>query len=465
MKINAKMIRRVAMMLGLVMMMAVVLSACVNTDDVPEIMDTSFVNQTSDVDTDVSEDRDLSTEPGHTDAPVVTDVINITPDTVAISGTCEEGAVIRVTGGAEEVITASTDGYFVIKVDLPYKNNLLKITAKVEGEEESKVWEEVARFNATADTRLDGNSVSVGVDSLLYFDKTVADTNGENLYTESQLSKIKNLVSDNMNAYFSKSSGKEVEMIYVLIPNSTTIYPEVYPEGLVEKPATTVYDQVLKTLKNTRTTVVDMRDVFKNLANDETVKSKGGLYRVTDSALTDFGAYLTYNEIMKVVSTRFPEAAAKKEADFDWNKVEALGGNLVNYRELNNKVITEEIVSATPKFMDNELLADITAVIKYEDLEAKDYNYFTTIKDDETKGIAERLVFETARENLPDAIIYRDYASLSFADILAERFNNSVFEASGNFTFDASNIAQYYPDYVIFVISEENMDTAFGING
>jgi hypothetical protein len=254
-------------------------------------------------------------------------------------------------------------------------------------------------------------------------------------------------------------------MIYVLIPNSTTIDPSVYPEGVVEKPATTVYDQVLKTLKNTRATVVDMRDIFKKLANDETVKSKGGLYRVTDSSLSDYGAYLTYNELMKVVSARFPEAAAKKESDFDWNNVEALGGNLVNYRELNNKVITENIVTATPKFMDNELLADITAVIKYEDLEEKNYNYFTTIKEDTTKGIAERLVFETKREKLPDAIIYRDYASLSFADILAERFNNSVFEASGNFTFDASNIVQYYPDYVIFVISEENMDTAFGING
>lgn len=464
MKINANNIRRIAMMLGLVMMLAVVLSACVNTDNVPEIMDTSFVEDTSEVMNDTSEERDLTTEPGHTDAPIVTDVINITPDTVAISGTCEEGAVIRVKGGEEEVTTNSRDGYFVIETKLLYKNNLLQITAQVEGEEESKVWEEIARFNATADTRLDGNSVSVGVDSLLYLDKTVDDANGENLYTESQLASIKNLVSDNVTTFINRSSGKEVEMIYVLIPNSTTIYNAVYPEGLIEKPATTVYDQVLNTLNKTRATVVDMREIFKNVADDENVVNKGGLYRTTDSNLSHYGAYLTYAEIMKTISARYPEAAAKAETDFEWNNVKALGGNLVKYRGLNNEIITEEIVVSLPKFMDNEALESISSVVKYNDAEKNDYGYYTDVREDEITGISERFVTETKRDNLPDAIIYRDNASLPFSDILAERFNNAVMESAGNFTFDATGVVQYSPDYVIFVLSEDSMDTAFGIN-
>ncbi|MBR2901417.1 MAG: hypothetical protein IKC39_04155 [Clostridia bacterium] len=464
MKINANNIRRIAMMLGLVMMLAVVLSACVNTDDVPEIMDTSFVEDTSEVMDDTSEERDLTTEPGHTDAPIVTNVINITPDTVAISGTCEEGAVIRVKGGEEEVTANSRDGYFIIETKLPYKNNLLQITAKVEGEEESKVWEEIARFNATADTRLDGNSVSVGVDSLLYLDKTVGDANGDNVYTESQLTAIKNLVSDNITAYINRSSGKEVEMIYVLIPNSTSIYSDVYPEGLIEKPATTVYDQVLNTLNKTRATVVDMRAIFNNVAKDEAVINKGGLYRVTDSSLSHYGAYLTYAEVMKAVSTRFPEAAAKAEGDFDWKNVKALGGDLVKYRELDKNIITEEIVVSLPKFMEDEALATINTVVKYNDTEKNDYSYYTDVREDEITGVAERFVTETKRDNLPDAIIYRDYSSLPFSDILAERFNNVVMESAGNFTFDATSVVQYSPDYVIFVLSEDNMDTAFGIN-
>ncbi len=463
MKINANKIRRIAMMLGLVMMLAVVLSACVNTDDVPEIMDTSFVEDTSEVMDDTSEERDLTTEPGHTDAPIVTNVVNITPNTVAISGTCEEGAVIRVKGGEEEVTTNSRDGYFVIETKLLYKNNLLQVTAQVEGEEESKVWEEIARFNATADTRLDGNSVSVGVDSLLYFDKTVSDSNGKNLYTESQLTAIKNLVSENITTYINRSSGKEVEMIYVLIPNSTTIYPDVYPEGLIEKPATTVYDQVLSTLNKTRATVIDMRGIFKTVADDDTVIQKGGLYRTTDSNLSHYGAYLTYAEIMKAVSARYPEAAAKATGDFEWKSVKALGGNLVKYRDLNSEVITEEIVVSLPKFMKGEALESISSVVKYNDTEKNDYGYYTDVREDEIIGIAERFVTKTKRDKLPDAIIYRDNASLPFSDILAERFNNVVMESAGNFTFDATSVVQHSPDYVIFVLSEDSMDIAFGI--
>ncbi len=468
MNMNVKKFRSVVILLALVMMLSVVMTACVNTENVPEIMDTSFVeNESVDIGDD-SEEVDLTPDAGQSEAPVVSNVVHIAPTTVAVSGTCEVGATVRVTTTDATFETLSRDGYYVIEVELPNKANKLLVTAQAEGETESKAREEIVSIDATADTRLDGNSVSVGVNSLLYFDKMAVDANGDNLYTESQLNAIQTQVSDNITAYVSRSNGKDVEMIYVLLPNATTLDPTVFPEGTVEKPATTVYDQVLNTLNKTRATVIDMRAIFRTEIIQGT--ANGPLFRVTDSALTDYGAYLTYQQIMNVVDDRFADAAARGIDEFEWKTVRALGGNLVGYRELDKNVITEEIKVATPKFsldlgIDTSTSPTISSLVKFLDKEENDYNYSTAINgNDGINSISERWVIDTNRENLPDAIIYRDYGALSFTDLLLERFDRTLIGASGDLTFDAAIVQQYYPDYIIVVISEDNMDTAFGIS-
>lgn len=476
MKINVKRIRRTALLLGVLMLLSVVFAACANLDNVPEVNPNEILGDNSDCAGDESTDE-LVTPEGATDAPVVADVVNIAPYTVAISGTCEAGATIRVTGGETEVETVANGGYFIIETDLIHQNNLLKVTAQVEGKEVSLEREVVAKHNATAETRLDGNSVSVGAGSRLYFDKMVADSSGDNLYTASQLKDIKNYVNDTTISYYQDRAGAQpVELIYVLVPNVTTMYPEIYPEGTIGEHHTTVYDQVLDTLSETQATVVDMRSVFEGLADDKTVaETYGGLYRVTDSSLTDYGAYLTYNEILKIVSVNFPDAAPRALDEFDWTKVTAKGGNLVNYRELSGDVINEEIVAAVPKFSlalgsNSAGSSSIASLRKYVDVENGDYNYYTESNStDNINGIAERWLIDAAREDavLPNAIVYRDYCSLAFTDILAERFQKTLLVASGEHAINLSAAGQYAAegknavDYIIVVISEENMDTAF----
>ena len=384
MKINVIKIRRTALLLALLMLLSVALAACVNLDEVPEVNPKEALGTTSGATGETSEDE-LITPDGATDAPVVSTIVNITPSTVALSGTCEAGATIRVSGGKEDVETTANGTYFIIETELTYQKNLLRVTAQVEGKEKSLEREVIASRDATAETRLDGNSVSVGAGSRLYFDKMVEDANGSNLYTASQLKDIRNYINDTVSSYYNDRAGAQpVELIYVLVPNATTIYPEVFPEGVVTKPFSTVYDQVLETLGNTQATVVDMREIFMNLRDDATVnETYGGLYRVTDSALTDYGAYLTYNEIMKIVSVNFPDAAPRAIDEFEWNKITAKGGNLVNYRELDGSVINEEIVTATPKF-DMKLGSNkignssIASLVKYLDVKHGDYGYFNT---------------------------------------------------------------------------------------
>ncbi|MBO4452567.1 MAG: hypothetical protein J5793_01400 [Clostridia bacterium] len=472
--------RGIAALLLVMLLGVTVMTSCVSLSGFEDLEPRDF--DLSDESEESREESDeIPTPDGYTAAPTVIDIINISPYSIAVFGSCEEGATVRIKGAAEDVETTANGTYYIINAELSRSKMLLKITAQAEGKEESLEREFVANYDATADTRLDGNSVSVGVGSRLYFDKAVDCLSGKNLFSSSDLSKIRNYITDTIAAYYyDRAAGQKAELIVCLIPNKETVYPELIPEGVYEPSSTTIYDQIAETLGNTRATVVDMRDTFMALRDDESVAAYGGLYRVTDSSMTDYAAYLTYKAIVDVISARFPDAAAHDISEFRAETVTALGGNLVNYRGFDKELITEEIVRLIPQFSlrygenitGSSVIADLR---KYVDKDVNDYNYFTTQKsDDGVSGIAERWLIDTKRNNdevlLPSALIYRDYASLSFIDILAERFEKVLLVKSGEFNVNLSNAMQYKKsdddnvvDYVIMIISEDSMDTAFSL--
>ncbi len=481
MKNKVSVFARVPALMLLVLLLSVILAACVNTNDGIDIIDNMSLDLSKEESVaDVSVDE-ISTPDGYTEAPVVKQVVNIAPSTVAICGECEENAVIFVSGGVEDVSTTANGTYFVIEVDLKYEaSNLLEVTAKVEEKETSLARSIIAEFNATADTRLDGNSVSVGTGSRLYFDKMLDDASGTNLYTVSELKKIREKVTSYITGYETRAKGDMVEMIYVLVPNVTTVYPEIFPEGAVQDTNTTLYQQIRDTLSQTRATVVDMLPIFEQLKDDPTVLENGGLFRVTDSNLTDYAAFLTYTEVMNAVAERFPDSAPRPIDEFTFKKVNTLGGNLVNFREIDPTIITEEItiMEATDK-IDLNLGTNeagstkINSIRKYKDAENGDYGFFTTSDNaDNINGAAERWLVRTDRTDslrLPNALIYRDDCTLPFVDFILERFESCMIAKSGDFDINLSNAIQYSAedknvvDYIIVFLSEENMDKAFSL--
>jgi hypothetical protein len=155
-----------------------------------------------------------------------------------------------------------------------------------------------------------------------------------------------------------------------------------------------------------------------------------------------------------------------------------MGGNLVKYRGLDQSVINENSIIATPNFSldygtNGAGSSKISALNKFVDKAEGDYNYFTDINtDDGLNGIAERwLIDDTTRTDvdLPSALIYRDYSSLAFSDILSERFGKVLLGKSGERAINLSATAQYAEgddkvvDYIIVIVSEENLDTAFSL--
>ena len=68
------------------------------------------------------------------------------------------------------------------------------------------------------------------MDSRLYLDKMADNLSGKNLYTASELLKIKNYISDTYTAYaYDRASGQQVEFIKVSIWHQL-----IFPECLID---------------------------------------------------------------------------------------------------------------------------------------------------------------------------------------------------------------------------------------
>jgi hypothetical protein len=465
----------ISLLLASVSALSLIFTSCVPFDINTGIDDSIIVISKDPVSKDTSIEVSIPTEEGSTEAPSIKDIKNIAPDVVVIAGTCEKDAVVTIKGGKEEVTAKSKDGYFIAEVTLANDSTtILEAIAEVEGKKESKPRTLTAGYNATVEKREGGNNVSVGNGSQLYFDYNLEDYIGENLLTQTELRTIRNYVNDKVNSLESRAIGQKTGLIYVLVPDFTSIYPEYLPEDTENETGATRYKQVVDTLKETSATVIDMYDIF-NKNKDKAI------YRSTDSRLTEYGSYLVYEQICKQLSVNFPKAAARSLDEFDKKEVKnVIAGDLFKRLGLATEHYTETITDLVPKFdlkigyeKDSSFnTVNISDIKKYA--AENDYTPYevkstdSTSKSDNTVAINDRFIVRTGREDLPSALIYRDDATFSMIDILAERFNNAMFARSGDFTVNLTDASRHYSkdkslvDYIIVILSEGNVQKITG---
>ena len=182
------------------------------------------------------------------------------------------------------------------------------------------------------------------------------------------------------------------------------------------------------------------------------------------------------------VDGKFPSAAPLSLDAFNAVTVSGLGGDILSYNGISRDLITEDFVRFAAK--DAKLFAigsetfepkasgddpivtpDISGVKKY--VSDKDSMYYvgTGAQGAET-GTNESIGFRTGRPELPSALIMKDDSIAPIFDLVAERFNNSIFFANGNYEFNESRAKSYagsagndLVDYVIYFVSEESIDS------
>jgi hypothetical protein len=464
-------------LLGLVTTLTFLLASCV-----PDVPTDDFINSIATVIGETSEssavsaEPEISTAPGYTEIPIVKDIKNVTADVVVIAGTCEKDASVTISGGKEDVTVQSRNGYFIAQITLTNTTTtLLEATATIEGKECSTVNSFTASYVATAEKRLDGKGVSVGSGSQLYFDTYFDDYTGNNLFTQTELNDFKNNVNNKVTGLESKAGAQDVKFIYVLVPDVTTIYPDIFPADVTKTTFKTRYTQIADTLSATNTTFINIYDILteaKNAGNYD-------IYRKDDSHLTEYGSYLVYQQIANAMAVDFPAAAARSLDEFTQETVDTIGGDFISYLGLTEKNYIESLVDLTPTF-DINIGADtadkssvnISDIRKYVSDSANsksskistdnDYSLYNAT-DEDVVGITERFIVRTDRTELPCALIYRDDSTFPMNDILAERFNIAMFAKSGDFDINYTDAARYkvtdkkVVDYVIVIVSESDV--------
>ena len=407
----------------------------------------------------------------------ILDVISITPTNVAVFGQLKDEAVsagvnsVRITGGAgTEVLESCSDDYFVIPFDLPGTSKATFAATAMRGEEE--VGESLtftAPYDSTAEVRLDGKSVSVGSDSRLYFSKYLDDYLSAKLYTASQVNKIKSVVASTYTAYANRAGGAEVGIIYVFLPDITTMDPTILREedaSQKQENLLTRYEQIVTALSGTRAKVVDMQTVLQ--AELDGGKSIYDLYRQTDSHPTEYTSFLMYQEVMKHICELDEDVVPRTLDDYDTSElITVKGGDYVTYRDLDPDVITETISLLKPKFDYQPAVANIKL---YNDPENKDYSLFTEINSaDEYTGGAERSLIITGRTELPNLLIYRDENGIAASLMIADSCDQTLLARAGDYTISLTDAAQYRDkeekknvlDCIVVFISESSIPNAF----
>ncbi len=446
----------------LVSIMPVSLASCSDNKK-----NTAFLDQISAAE-EYSEEEESSeesveppTQEGYTARPIVTHVLNIEPYSVVVAGTCEEGSVIKAYNVAfdeEKYETKSIGNYFIFELKLRNTNeHYYEIKAVVEGKKESTVNYFTAQYNSVAEKPADGTAVSLGNNSTLFYDKTIAPFKGENLLTNTQLKNFKETIANN-------SSKEGIKYVYVMIPGRLSVYDEMVPESIkADKDSyNTKFEQVINALSGVNNVdVINLKDSFIENKN-----SDYPLYYNTSSNLSDFGAYLAYKEIMSYIGN------SNDDFSYKFEKTEGKGGDLISSIGLDKDIFGETYYYAAKDFEttipeDAESTCKISDIVVYSDKNTN--TYFSDVAEDDIYGACEKLYFKTNRAELPSAVFLRDSSSNAMVSMLAENFNNSYFAANNSFTTtnseitaavsDYANEGSAYVDYVFVIVSEDNIDS------
>ena len=148
-----------AMLLTLSLALVFVLIACAPQGSFSDDLLNSIydINNSSEI-VNESSDEDISVPEGKATPPVITNVFNVTPTQVIITGNCDEGCSVTITDGEKDVTVKSIEGYFVAEfyISSSAAFTILSATAESEELEKSAITSFRADYKYTAMKRIDG---------------------------------------------------------------------------------------------------------------------------------------------------------------------------------------------------------------------------------------------------------------------------------------------------------------------
>jgi hypothetical protein len=354
-----------------------------------------------------------------------------------IIGTCAQGAEITATVGSQEVTVPSYMGWFVATLKAVGGNKQeITLTQTIDGE----VYDIPRTFATTVTTPQNlGTTALASNDAFQFFlAQMIPDHMGTaRLYNDSEINSLVNRVKDRLAQL--RTGKPDAEIIYMVIPSPMTTYPELVPEDYPKGSGKSRFDQVMEALSGAGATVIDIRDTFKEHKNDEMP-----LYYHCDSHWADYGAYLAYVELFEHISEKFPEAKPHGLDAFNWTADYYTSADAMLYLGIPQVEVKE--YGYYREFKEG-LHASIKAVPRYRGMQL--------IYSEDT---CNEIIFNTKRKELPSCIVYRDSYSAGIYDLIPERMNRTHYIGMWNYTWNNTYINTENPDYVIYILSEWNIN-------
>lgn len=377
---------------------------------------------------------------GQTNAPVITGTVNTAPDQICIAGTCDPNSVVYIKGGVTDVQYNADGRYFIGTAYIPKAGSTtLYVTAKSGDLTESPSVAVESSYKASAThIRTDAFEVVVGSNYQCHFVSALADFEGTNLLTSSQKTNLTKNITGYTNFLENEMDG--AELIYLIVPNPMTIYPETVPDEYTQNTGESRTDQFQQCAEEGGAVVINLTDAFFEHKND-----RYKLFNKTDSHWTEYGAWVGYTELMNYISQKYPSATPRTEEEMGFYKKDFGGGDMPYYLEL-----------------DPSLVREIAVFTKYTFTSPANMNYYSTaygydtllMNFDTTPPAA---TYNTGDSSLPNAYVMRDSFGIQIYNELCERFNKTVYKAMWSYGFDESDIKKSGANYVIYIIAERNL--------
>lgn len=374
---------------------------------------------------------------GQTQAPVITGVTHINPGLICIAGTCEADAKIYIRGGVAEVSYVSDNIYFIGTVEIPASGSAkLDVVARVKGKSESQAVTVTGAYKASAvQIRNDAFEVVVGNNYQCHFVSALPDYLGTNLLTDVQKNTIKSNVENNVSWLKSNMNGAEI--IYLVIPNPMTVYPETVPAKYGQYVGEARTEQFCKAAEAGGAVVINLKDTFIAHKNDDYK-----LFHKTDSHWTSYGAWLAYTELMNHISGKYPKAVPHTLDEMGFYTKDVNGGDMPYYLALDNTKVRELAVFSTPTFKSP---INLQYFISANDLLM---NHETTPK---------AATYSTGDSSLPNIYVMRDSFGIAVYNLLPERFNKTTYKDMWSYGFDKNDIKASGANYVLYLVAERTL--------
>jgi hypothetical protein len=225
-----------------------------------------------------------------------------------------------------------------------------------------------------------------------------------------------------------------IEYLFVAVPDKQSVYPEHLPARIRRVRQQTRMDQLVARLRaRSYVDVLDLRTALIPAKSEELV------FEQTDTHWNAYGAHVAYAAILERLAARFPGLRPRPLSDFEIRKSIGPAGPflwLTGVRDRYQEPIVE-LLPRTPR-------TAVTIEQSRPPMGTGGYGYGT------------RLVRETARPELPSAVVLHDsFVPAGLEPLLSEHFRRVVYLWQNE--FDVHAIAKEQPDLVI----EEKVERYF----